>query len=516
MNKKLIRLVALMLVAVMLLFCVACAETPAGDETTAGQPDDSNNPSGESNSGNKNPDDPSGTTGKIAQTTEPTTVPKMEYDNEVTVLYWSDVEMPEFEMEKPSINGVENAIYKRNIATVAYLGLEKLSWVGVDGDHGEKANFAEHVGNSYIAGDRKYDIIATYSRTAGICAIEGYLTDLNAIEDSHINLDNKWWPPALTENVVIDDSIYFLSGDISTNVLHMMYAIFCNTDMANELRLANPVDLVLNKEWTLDKFKGMIEGVFSEQNGDDKPTAGDRFGFLTEQLHVDAFYAGAGLRMIVEDEDKVLAISSDFTGNKLTLLINDLSTFFHTTDVRIAGGSATQFSDGNSLFTQNRMYLADHHLKDVEFKYACLPTPMYDEKQDGYYTTIGNPFTLWGIMKDVENDQQMLLECTAVMETLAYEAYRNTTPQIFEVNMKVKYSDIDNPDTVRCFDYIREGCVFDLGRIFPDTEMGGYMNEYVSRAIVGSTDWASVKATNVGVLRSNLRRVVSKFESQKK
>ena len=285
--------------------------------------------------------------------------------------------------------------------------------------------------------------------------------------------------------------------------------------MINDLRLPNPVDLTLEKEWTLDKFKELIEGVFSEQNGDDKPTEGDRFGFTTTSLHVDAFYAGSGLRMIVADDDKTLAVSSDFTGQKLSLLINDLANFFHTTDVRVGGNNEGQFVDGNALFTQNRMYLADRKLKNVEFKYACLPTPMYDAKQDGYYTTIANPFTLWGIMKDVEKDQLMLVECSAVMETLAYEAYRNTTPQIFEVNMKVKYSDIDNQGTVRCFDLMREGSVYDLGRIFPDTEMGTYMNDMVSRAIVGGLDWTSVKATNVAMLKANLRTIVSKFEGHK-
>ena len=81
-------------------------------------------------------------------------------------------------VEKDIRDNVLNAIYKRNESTKNHLGLSKISWVGVKGNYQQKEEFTEHVGNSYMAGDRKYDIIATYSRTAGHCAIEGYLYDI--------------------------------------------------------------------------------------------------------------------------------------------------------------------------------------------------------------------------------------------------------------------------------------------------------------------------------------------------
>ena len=514
-----LRIISLMLVSLMLVFAVACTtpETPQGGNETTAAPGGTTGENGETQAPGGDGTTGSGggnVTTKPAESTAKIDVPEgLNYQNEVTVLFWEDVEMPEFEQAEPSINGVLNAIYKRNENTKKHLGLTKLSWVGVKGNHGQKEEFTEHVGNSYIAGDRKYDIIATYSRTAGHCAIEGYLYDLESIEDSYIDLSKPWWPQSLIDTVTIDDAIYFLSGDISTNTLHMMYAIFCNTDMITELTLDDPVDMAINMEWTLPEFMRLCEGVFTEQNGDDKPSVGDRYGFITEQLHIDAFYQGGGFNLIEADVDDVLVISKDFSSSKLNQMITDLKEFRFSPDVMI-GSSEAQFVDENALFTQNRMYLAERKLKDVEFKYACLPTPMLDTKQGEYRTCVGNPFTLWGIMRDVDLDgDEMLVECSAALECLAGYANYYTTPQIFEVNMKVKYSDIDKPETVQCFDLIREGVVYDLGRIFPNTEMGGlYMVDLFSKTISGGLEWSTERKANMTLLLSSLKQIVKKFE----
>jgi len=83
---------------------------------------------------------------------------------------------------------------------------------------------------------------------------------------------------------------------------------------------------------------------------------------------------------------------------------------------------------------------------------------------------------------------------TAVIECMASEAYRKTSPMIFENNMKYRYT----PDTAgkgasaRMFDIVRESIAFDLGRIFSD--ILSFMSEMPSKAAAISTSWASMKA----------------------
>lgn len=165
--------------------------------------------------------------------------------------------------------------------------------------------FAEFVRNSYLTGDHEYDIVETYSRTAALCAIEGCLADLNKVKNSYIDLEKTWWPSSLTDCVTIDDSIYFLSGDISTNSVNMMYSIYCNLDM------------------------------YSDLDGGGVTSAGDRYGFVTNQLSLDSFYLGSGLRLIERDEEDILVISPDFVRQKAHLLVTALTDFCMTQDIRL-------------------------------------------------------------------------------------------------------------------------------------------------------------------------------------
>jgi hypothetical protein len=291
--------------------------------------------------------------------------------------------------------------------------------------------------------------------------------------------------------------------------------MFCNLDLQKALKLEDPVQLTLEKKWTLERFMKMSEGVFLEQNGDGKPSVGDRFGFVTEQLHVDAFYHGSGLMLIESDPDDGLVISNDFFSVKLTNLITSLSDFFQSYNTHL-GSSGTSFQAKNALFVQDRLLYAEQKLLMADFEYACLPTPMYDEKQGGYITNVANLCTLWGIMRDVPSNPEerpTLVECTAVLELLACYAFYGTTPQICENSIKLCYCSNDhNQNKIACFALIREGIIFDFGRIFPNTEMGDYMNETVSRVIAKRISWIDERARYLAMYRTNLKATVSKLK----
>ena len=91
-------------------------------------------------------------------------------------------------------------------------------------------------------------ISPTYSRTAAVLSTRGLYYNLNAIEDNYINLEQPWWPDCITSTVTIGDAIYFITGDCSTNVLHMMYTIWINKDLIKEYNLEDPYTLVRNKQ----------------------------------------------------------------------------------------------------------------------------------------------------------------------------------------------------------------------------------------------------------------------------
>ena len=488
------RIIAMLCALVMLVACFAsCAET-GNDDTTSGQASTT-------------------VSAEPVETTDPRyddqgywkdDLPdELDYKNEtVSILYWSDVERAEFEITEDEADSdmVKEAIYRRNLATEERLGVT-FEWVGQEGNSSKRANFTNYVLNCY-SGGTYYDIIATYSRTAGMLLTNGLIQDLNSIEDSYINIEQPWWPASMVDTCAIDNSLFFVSGDISTNVLHFMYAVYYNMDMLNNLGLSDPVAMVDNKTWTIDALIELSSELYQDldQSGDQSDL--DQYGFCTTYFHLDAFYTGSDMMCLVPGTDTYIAISEDYFGQKTVDLVDKLSAWFKAGDSYINpyGGDVdydTPFEEGNCLFCLNRVYMADNEygkgtapLRNADWEYGILPVPLYDESQENYITVVGNPFTLWSVMQNAKDPSMS----TAVIECLASEAYRKTSPTIFENNMKYRYTPdaAGKGDSARMFDIVRESIAFDLGRIFSDSM--SMMSELPSRTASQTGSWATMKA----------------------
>lgn len=497
------RIIAALCALIMLLSCfAACAET--GDETVTTE-----------NASTETPDDP-------VETEDPNLdkdgylkddLPEeLDYKGEViSVLYWEDVERPEFEIleEETGVDMVKDAIYNRNLAVEDRLGVS-FEWTGVKGNNSNRSGFASYVQNCY-SGGTYYDIIATYSRTSAMLCVSGLLEDLNRIEDSYLNFSQPWWPECMVDTCSIDDSLFFVSGDISTNILHFMYAIYYNMDLLNDLQLPDPVAMVDNKTWTLDALIEMTSDLYVDLDQDGSVSGGDQYGFCSSYFHLDAFYSGSGLRLVEDDPEDILKISDDFYSQKSIDLADKLGAWFNSGNCYVSRRSDTfdedqPFVEGNAVFIQNRVYLADAQyaagtgpMREVEWDFGILPTPLYDESQENYITLLGNPITLWSVMTNARDPQMS----SAVIECLASEAYRKTSPALFENNMKYRYTpdSAGKGDSARMFDIVRENINFDLGRIFSNSL--SYMSEMPSDAAANRTSWATImKQQQVALTRA--------------
>ncbi len=437
----------------------------------------------------------------------------LNYKNEiVTILNWK-AERVEFDVleEETGVDMVKDAVYSRNMKVQERLGVT-FEWTEQEGNNSHRKDFASYVQNCY-SGGTYYDIIATYSRTSAMLCTAGLLQNLNEIEENYINTDKPWWPASMLETCSIDDSLFFVSGDISTNILHFMYAIYYNMDLLEKLQLENPVDLVDNKTWTLDKLIEMTSGLYSDEDQSGSPTGADSYGFCSSYFHLDAFYTGSGLRLVEDDKDDILAISEDFFSQKAVDLADKLGAWFNQGDCYVSRRNDKwdedePFIEGKAVFIQNRVYMADSlyqggtgPLRNVDWEFGILPTPLYDENQDDYITLLGNPITLWSVMSNAKDPSMS----SAVIECLASEGYRKTSPALFENNMKYRYTpDVAGKgDSARMFDIIRKNISFDLGRIF--SESLSYMSEMPSDAAANRTSWATISRQQKNALGKAMR-----------
>ncbi len=384
-------------------------------------------------------------------------------NTEVNILYWEDVERPEFFVENQTGNDVNDAIFNRNSVVETRLGV-LLKYSGTKGNYANQDNFVKTAEASVSAGGT-FDIFSGYSMTGATLAIKG-LTE-NLLETEYLNFSKPWWPQSLVNEATINNKLYFTSGDISTNCLHMMYAMFFNKTILAQYGLPDPYTLVLDNEWTLEKMMEMSQGVYKDLNFDNIKNYGDQFGFASIDLHFDAFFTGSGLKTIEKDELGMPMISPSFGSDKAQDLVETLVSFLHNTDDGYGSGttskdsSAQAFANGQLLFTVDRSYISSGTLTEItDFKFGILPMCKYDDNQENYVTVMGFPYTLYSISTASPNVDM----AAAILECLASESYRQVTPALYEEGMKVKYAN-DEMDS-KMYDIIRQTVYIDLGRIF--------------------------------------------------
>jgi len=375
----------------------------------------------------------------------------------VSILYWSDVENPEFFVEDETGEVVNDTIYRRNLRVEDAINV-KLSYTGTKGNYDKANDFLTYVKNSVNNGSGDpFSIVAAYSLSAGMLAYNGLCLNMKHLEPLHY--ESEWWPDSLLETATVNDRLYFVSGDISTNLLYMMYAMYYNKDMVGSLHLDDPFSFVESGDWTLDKMIELSAGIYADTDGNGSLSSGDTFAQACYALHLDAFLTGSGI-LCADVKDGKLVIDEDFAGQKMVDLTDKIYEYVHSKDAEIISGYKDIFKYGRSLFITDRSDIAIFDIKDKEFEMGILPIPKYDANQEDYLTVIGNPFTLYSMPINAPDENMS----AAVLEYLAHYSYEELTPAIFELSLKTRYADGGND--VTSYDILRRGIVYDLGRIF--------------------------------------------------
>lgn len=426
-------------------------------------------------------------------------------DETINILTWSDVEHNEFEVEEITGDLVADALYNRNRRVEERLGV-KLEFHGVKGNWGNSNEYVTHVNTAIQSGSHDFDMCAAYSMTMATCAYQGFL--LNLLDLPYLNFEQPWWPKRLTDEATINDKLFFASGDISANVIYLMYTCFFNKEMIAAYGLENPQDLVKNDQWTYEKYFQMCEGLYKDLNGNGQKDVEDQFAYLTsEGIHVDPFLFNAGVNIVKRNADGGLILDPQFMGEKVISVIELLNRNFWETDdcyfYPTIGTPQKVFSAGNMLFCIDRARLALWYFADTEIDYGIVPCPVISPEQD-YVTVVGNPFSLYALPIDCRNPDMM----SAVMECYASESYRQVTPALFEITFKIRYSDTDVSSQM--FDIIRQGVTFDLGRLFNKQldAMGRYQNAIKNN----QNNWASMTKVVEKLATKSLENIQKAFE----
>jgi len=433
-------------------------------------------------------------------------------EQELSILYWNDVARPEFEVEDQTGDLISDAIFLRNAAVEERLGL-KLDWHGIPGSYWVQQDFVTHAANDIRSGG-EYDLIASYSMSAVTMTLQGLFRNLMAAD--HLNLEQPWWPQSLAENSTINDRLYFCSGDISTNLLHQMFIMLYNKQLAEEYKLPDLYEIVKKGEWTIDKMAELASTAYSDLNGNATVDAADQFGISVRQhLVFDSFFISSNLHSIEKDANGSLIMSDELISEKTHALLGKVISIFHESPYAayptvVEGWSNAGFADGRAVFIIDLSNVtSSDDFAGTAVTYGVLPTPKYDVEQEEHITCLEFGFTMYSASIAVSDQELDMIG--AMLECMASEAYRQVTPAVFETAMKLKYSSGDNDAMM--YDLIRNGISFDTGRIFCEPLDKLTFSAFREACNLATPNWASIMKAKGKILQKRLDTLIETLDS---
>ncbi len=495
------RILSLLLAAIMLA-SVACSDTTSDDPVVTEEPA---------------ADTAAEEAAEVIEETEPEfqpdNLPELDFNgSSVHTFGWDEISIIEFYAEELNGDVVNDAVFQRNQKVEERLNVD-LEFSSAPGNNANFVAWSTSVTNSTMAGDGVYDIVAGYSMGTATLAYNAMLHNLSDLP--YLDFTMPWWPESLMKEAVCGGKLYFCSGDISTNMISMIFAMYFNKTVAENHDLGNIYDLVYEGTWTLDKMIELSSGCYVDANGDGTRDPLDHYGFITQPTYTDAFFYGSGLRTTTIGDEGVPVVSPDFSGEKAQALLTKIVEMFTQEGLYLAGytmegydHARNAFMEDRALFFNTEISFATNFLRSSEASYGILPMPKYDETQEDYRTVMSFPYSLYGIPVDAKAPEMS----AAVLECLASESYRTVSPALFEIALKVKFS--SDSDAGKMYDIIRGSVVFDFGRIFCTNINNITATMFRDCVVAANTNWASTFQSKSKVLDKMLGKVVENLTAE--
>ncbi len=407
---------------------------------------------------------------------------KYDFGETITIFMWKDYTMMEFYAEETG-DVIDDAIFNRNIAVEDRLGIE-FEYVEEKGASSNYTQWIQKAENDWQA-DNSYDIYAGYSRSAPLMALKGMT--VNLLEHENFSVEKPWWPAALTTECTINDKLYFCSGDISTNLLWMMIGTCYNKELYKTYfpDEKSPMDMVESNEWTMEKFFSMVQDVYTD-DGNSKKDDADFYGHILYETNIDAFQTSAGIISIERDAEKGLVISPEWNSQRCADACELVGNYLDSDGVIYKDSTSIRniFYEERGIFITDRLFIVagkdTSETGKIEFSYGLVPQPKYTTDQETFLTNVGHPFTMYAV-----NSLSKAIEAAVTtLEAMGSANHRTVTPAVFEVAMKVRYT--DDPQTSGMYDLLREGISFDIGRLYSSTFQNGTANLFRTTAKSGN------------------------------
>lgn len=329
---------------------------------------------------------------------------------------------------------------------------------------------AEKIRSDRMAGTVNYDVVCNGLQWISGLATEGHFLDLNAIENSHMDLNADWWDAPCQADMTIAGRLFFATGDILLLDDEYTYAVFYNKDLVTNNGLEDPSALALAGEWTLDTMYEMAQVVASpDGDGTMDVTSEDTWGVVCAMFDIYNLTVSCNTPLVDMNELGIpeLAVTNErnlrafekayemFSDKTVVAKTED----FYAWDSPEAGNVLAQFYEGKSLFMINPVHSVNStDMREANIRYGILPMPKYDVSQEQYATPV-NPYGYYcvSVMASCEDTDFV----TFALEALAYTGRELVTPEYYDRTLKYKRFP-DDTDSSEVLDIIFSNRLVDI------------------------------------------------------
>ncbi len=452
-----------------------------------------------------------------AETVDPASVLELPETNwegkEFCVLGQSHATYPQFSNFEINVDeitgeGVNDAVYNRN------RGLEAQYNVIITQDliEGDGAN-VQTLRTAAAAGEQQYDAAFFSSRHIGPLASENLLYDLNMVE--HIDFSKNWWSPVANESLSIANKLFFTTSDFALRDKNRTYIMVYNKDMVKNNNLEDPMDLVRNSQWTLDKVGEMATAMGRDLDGNGTVEDSDQFGFAGDSSNsIIPFIAGCGYTIVSKNEDdipilcqpkgivNVLDAIMPFWENPRTVLLCEDWTGKVSYDKWYVAN--TVYNRGDALFMGTFPHALSNLSAESENDYGVLPFPKYTEDQERYYS-IGDGHAALFCIPTTTTEPEF---SGFMLEALSAASTDTTLKAYIEVSCKSKY--VYDADSAEMLDLIFNGIIFDQATVFG---ISGVSTQLPTYGLKRNHSYASDYARLSKMTNKSIDKLVEKIQA---
>ena len=495
MSKISIRIVSLVLLLIMLLTAVACAETDTKTpETSSALLDDSAVTAA-----------PSGAEPEATAINAENIMGVRDFGGATLTFYarsYNGAWTSDLIVKEEDGTILNNAIYKRNAK------LSALYSVNFEQIESGKRDCLSDVENRLASGDTSFQAIYLGLSDAATAAQRGLLYDITSLDN--IDLEGSWWTQSSNAAWSIGGAQYFATGAITTTDDMAVRTMFFNKDIIAEHQLKTIYDLVYDNEWVFEKFFEYVE-IAKKDDGDGVTTEKDVFGASAQNTFGFMMTMAAGEMLAGKDADDYPIIAATEKSTRFIDVVTYLTEKISNNDSIYLGDDDTIrdiFGNGRSLFYAEVLLHAQTMRMNYDVNFGIVPMPKYNAEQDSYYqySTGRNTTVVCFPTMTTGADLDM---ATFLVEAMAVESVETVTPAYYDICLKGRY--VDDAESAAMLDIITTSVATDLVEIFA----WGSFHTNIQNAISSGAPIASMLKKNAPAAEKVMNKAIEDFKNLK-